>query len=60
MFDKCTREDGTFSRDDFTYGHVCDVYSRPAGKMLTTTGSPVDDGATLRYRTSTYDRQAAV
>jgi hypothetical protein len=29
------RQDGTFSRDDFTYDHVGDVYSCPAGKMLT-------------------------
>ena len=57
-FDKSTRQDGTFSRDDFTYDHVGDVYSCPAGKMLTTTGSRVNDGATLRYRASKYDCQA--
>ena len=39
VFDKSTRQDGTFSRDDFTYDHVGDVYSCPAGKTLTTTGS---------------------
>jgi hypothetical protein len=50
VFDKSIRQDGTFSRDDFTYDHVGDVYSCPAGKMLTTTGSRVNDGATLRYR----------
>jgi hypothetical protein len=55
VFDKSTRQDGTFSRDDFTYDHVGDVYSCPAGKMLTTTGSRVNDGATLRYRASKYD-----
>ena len=58
VFDKSTRRDGTFSRDDFTYDHVGDVYSCPAGKMLTTTGSRVNDGATLRYRASKYDCQA--
>ena len=58
VFDKSTRQDGTFSRDDFTYDHVGDVYSCPAGKMLTTTGSHVNDGATLRYRASKYDCQA--
>ena len=42
VFDKSTRQDGTFSRDDFTYDHVGDVYSCPAGKMLTTTGSCVN------------------
>jgi transposase len=57
VFDKSTRQDGTFSRDDFTYDHVGDVYSCPAGKMLTTTGSRVE-GATLRYRASKYDCQA--
>jgi hypothetical protein len=35
VFDKSARQDGTFSRDDFTYDHVGDVYSCPAGKMLT-------------------------
>ena len=30
VFDKSTRQDGTFSRDDFTYDHVGDVYSCPA------------------------------
>ena len=58
VFDKSTRQDGTFSRDDFTYDHVGDVYSCPAGKMLTTTGSCVNDGATLRYRASKYDCEA--
>jgi hypothetical protein len=52
VFDKSTRQDGTFSRDDF------DVYYCPGGKMLTTTSSPVNDGATLRYRASKYDCQA--
>src|ERR1700685_2539287 len=33
VFDKSTRQDGTFSRDDFTYDHVGDVYSCPAGKL---------------------------
>jgi transposase len=58
VFDKSTRQDGTFSRDDFTYDHVGDVYSCPAGKMLTSTGSRVNDGTTLRYRASKYDCQA--
>ena len=58
VFDKSTRQDGTFSRDDFTYDDVGDVYYCPAGKMLTTTGSRVNDGATLRYRASKYDCEA--
>jgi hypothetical protein len=52
VFDKSTRQDGTFSRDDFTYDHAGNVYYCPGGKMLTTTSSPVNDGATLRYRAS--------
>jgi len=55
VFDKSTRQDGTFSRDDFTYDHAGDVYYCPGGKMLTTTGSRINDGATLRYRASKYD-----
>jgi len=57
VFDKSTRTDGTFSRDDFTYDHASDVYVCPGGKLLTTTGSLID-GATLRYRASKYDCQA--
>ena len=58
VFDKSTRKDGTFSRADFTYDQAGDVYYCPSGKMLTTTGSTVNDGATLRYRASKYDCQA--
>src|SRR6202163_965857 len=57
VFDKSARNDDTFSRDDFTYDHERDVYSCPAGKLLTTTGSRINDGATLRYRASKYDCQ---
>src|SRR6202162_626744 len=57
VFDKSTRQDGTFSRDAFTYNHAADVYPCPAGKLLTTTGSRINDGATLRYRASKYDCQ---
>jgi len=58
VFDKSTRRDGTFSRDDFTYDRVGDVYYCPGGKMLTTTGSPMGDGATLRYRARKQDCRA--
>ena len=57
VFDKSARQDGTFSREDFTYDHAGDVYYCPGGKMLTTTGSLLD-GTTLRYRASKYDCQA--
>jgi hypothetical protein len=55
VFDKSARRDGTFAREDFTYDHQGDVYVCPAGKMLTTRGTPVNDGATLLYRASKYD-----
>ena len=58
VFDKSARQDGTFSRDDFTYDHDGDVYYCPGGKMLTTTGSRINDGSTLRYRASKYDCEA--
>jgi hypothetical protein len=37
VFDKSKRDDGTFSREDFVYDEVRDVYTCPAGKTLTTT-----------------------
>jgi transposase len=55
VFDKSARLDGTFSRDDFTYDHVGDVYYCPGGKMLTTTGTRVNDDTTLFYRASKHD-----
>ena len=55
VFDKSTRQDGTFSRDDFTYDHARDVYSCPGGKKLTTTGTLVNDDATILYRASKHD-----
>jgi hypothetical protein len=55
VFDKSTRNDGTFSREDFRYDAEHDVYRCPGGKMLTTTGTRVSDGATLLYRASKND-----
>jgi hypothetical protein len=55
VFDKSRRTDGTFSRDDFRYDHDGDLYFCPAGKMLVTKGTLVNDGATLLYRASTFD-----
>src|SRR5437868_2601847 len=54
VFDKSTRQDGTFSRDDFTYDHAGDVYYCPGGKTLTTTGTLVNDDATILYRTTKH------
>ena len=55
VFDKSARKDGTFSREDFTYDHEGDVYRCPGGKVLTSNGTLVNDGATLLYRASKYD-----
>ena len=48
VIDKSQREDGTFSREDFIYDKVQDIYTCPAGKTLTTTGH-VSPDHTLRY-----------
>jgi transposase len=50
VFDKSARNDGTFSRDDFTYDHERDVYYCPGGTTLATTGTLVNDGTTMLYR----------
>ena len=55
VFDKSARKDGTFSRGDFTYDHEHDVYVCPGGKTLTTTGTLVNDDATMLYRASKHD-----
>jgi hypothetical protein len=55
VIDKSKREDGTFSRNDFTFDKERDVYICPAGKTLTTTGKLVNDGETLLYRASRRD-----
>jgi transposase len=55
VIDKSNREDGTFSREDFSFDKERDVYTCPAGKVLTTTGKPVNDGETLLYLASTRD-----
>ena len=54
VFDKSARQDGTFSRDDFTYDYERDAYVCPGGTALTTTGTLVNDGATMLYRASTH------
>ena len=50
VIDKSKREDGTFSREDFTFDKERNVYICPADKILTTTGKLVNDGETLLYR----------
>ena len=50
VVDKSKREDGTFSREDFTFDKKRNVYTCPAGKVLTTTGKLFNEGETLYYR----------
>ena len=54
VFDKSNREDGTFSRRDFTFDKEHDIYTCPAGKTLATTGTIVNDDQLL-YRASKFD-----
>ena len=54
VFDKSARKDGTFAREDFRYDREGDVYVCPAGKMLNTRGSVLNDDQTM-YWSSTYD-----
>jgi IS5 family transposase len=55
VFDKSARKDGTFSREDFTYDQERDVYFCPGDKTLTTTGTRVNDDATILYRAAKHD-----
>ena len=55
---KSARTDGNFSRDDFHYDPADDVYFCAGGKTLTTTGTRVNDEATLLYRASKIDCDA--
>ena len=55
VFDKSARQDGTFPRDDFAYDHARDLYLCPGGRKLTTTGTLVNDNATMLYRASKHD-----
>ena len=48
VWDMSQRDDGTFSRADFTFDKERNVYVCPAGKLLTTTGSVGADHV-LRY-----------
>jgi Transposase DDE domain len=57
--DKSKREDGTFSREDFSFDQEQNIYICPAGKVLTTTGHIGPDHA-LRYQASLPDCRACV
>jgi hypothetical protein len=54
VIDKSKREDGTFSRENFTFDKDRDIYTCPAGKKLTTTRKIVNDEQLL-YRASKLD-----
>src|ERR1700739_3512414 len=54
VIDKSKREDGSLSRDDFTFDKARNVYICPQGKLLHTTGY-VHDGTTLLYRARVSD-----
>jgi transposase len=54
VIDKSKREDGSLSREDFTFDKDRNVYVCPQGKLLHTTGR-VHDGETVLYRARTYD-----
>lgn len=54
VWDKSARKDGTFSRADFRFDKMGDVYFCPRGKILETTGRPTKEG-TLLYRASKVD-----
>jgi transposase len=60
VVDKSKREDGTFSREDFTFDKGRNGYLCPAGKVLTTTGKLVNDGETLLYLARTRDCRGCV
>jgi hypothetical protein len=53
-FSRAKREDGSLSREDFTFDKERNVYVCPQGKLLHTTGR-VHDGETLLYRARTAD-----
>ena len=55
VIDKSTRQDGTFSRADFSYDPGADTYTCPEGNTLTTSGRIVNEGTTRIYLGSTFD-----
>jgi len=52
--DMSGREDGSLSREDFSFDKARNVYVCPEGKLLHTTGR-IHDGTTLLYRARTSD-----
>jgi transposase len=54
VIEKSKREDGVFAREDFAFDDERDIYICPAGKVLTTTGTVVNDDQVL-YRARRRD-----
>jgi transposase len=54
VIDKSKRDDGSLSRENFTFDKVRNVYVCPQGKLLHTTGR-IHEGETLLYRARTSD-----
>ena len=54
VIDKSKREDGSLSREDFTFDKDRNVYVCPQGKLLHTTGR-IHGGETVLYRARTSD-----
>jgi transposase len=57
VVEKSKREDGVFSREDFSFDEERDIYICPAGKSLRTTGTVVNDDQVL-YRARKRDCSA--
>jgi IS5 family transposase len=57
VIEKSKREDGVFSREDFSFDEERDIYICPAGKILRTTGTVVNDDQVL-YRARKRDCNA--
>ena len=62
VFDKSQRDDGTFSRAEFTYDHKAEAYICPAGKELRQRQKAyrmplplVEENGMMRYRASKLD-----
>ena len=51
MIDRSKREDGSLSREDFTFDKDRNVHVCPQGKLLHTTGK-INDGEMILYRAS--------
>src|SRR4029078_13375761 len=57
VINKSKREDGTFSREEFTFDKERNIYTCPAGKTMTTSGQVNYDHA-IRYFASVVDCHA--